>query len=63
MTTSAWPSDKLSMQGLAKYDLLKSGRDALVGELSFGPHHIGGEAFFVPSHTDPAQCSGGRHSK
>ncbi|KAK9808424.1 hypothetical protein WJX73_003304 [Symbiochloris irregularis] len=58
ISTTIWPSSKPVMDGLAKYDLTKTTGDSVIGRLSFGPNHTGGEAFFVPSHTDPAQCSG-----
>ena len=60
---STYRADKESMfSGIAKYDLQAPAGKAVVGQLTHGPHHGGGEAFFVPSHTDPQQLQGTANS-
>ena len=54
MENSAHPM----FRGIAKYDLEAPIEHAVVGSLSHGPHHGGGEAYFIPSHTDVAHMNG-----
>lgn len=45
------------MVGLVKLDLSLPGDQAVVGRISHGENVFGGEAFFVPAHEDPSQCT------
>lgn len=45
--------------GIAKLDLEAPDKQtAIVKTVSYGEGVVGGEAFFVPSHTIPAECDG-----
>ncbi|KAK9808682.1 hypothetical protein WJX72_001857 [[Myrmecia] bisecta] len=46
--------------GVVKIDLEAPAdtKDAVVGRLSYGEHCGGGEAQFVPAHSDPTKCNG-----
>ena len=55
------PTSHPQFIGIAKFDLTgKAPGKSVVGQVSFGPNRIGGEAFFVPSHLDTSKCEGER---
>ena len=54
-----WEEDETVFVGVDKIDLESDDKSrAVVGSVVYGPCVTGGEAFFVPSHADPADCNG-----
>lgn len=57
-----WEEDETVFVGVDKIDLESDDTSrAVVGSVVYGPSITGGEAFFVPSHADPAECDGELH--
>ena len=55
-----WDGQETVFVGLDKIDLqAPEGQAAEAGSVTYGPGIVAGEAFFVPSHADPAACNGG----
>lgn len=57
-----WDEAEPVWVGVDKIDLEADKSSSNVGSVVYGPSITGGEAFFVPSHTDPAECNGKLHS-
>ena len=54
-----WNEDATVFTGVEKVDLQSRDKGkSSAGSIVYGPSVTGGEAFFVPSHTDPARCDG-----
>lgn len=54
-----WDEKEPVFVGVDKIDLeAKEGTSSTAGSVLYGPSITAGEAFFVPSHTDPAKCDG-----
>lgn len=54
-----WDEEEPVFVGVDKIDLEAEDKDSsTAGSVLYGPSITGGEAFFVPSHTDPAECDG-----
>lgn len=54
-----WQEDEPVFVGVDKVDLqCPDVEGANAGSLLYGPNLVGGEAFFVPSHQEPADCDG-----
>lgn len=53
-----WDEAETVWVGVDKIDLEADKGSADVRSVVYGPSVTGGEAFFVPSHTDPAKCNG-----
>lgn len=54
-----WNEDETVFTGVEKIDLQSQDKgESSSGSIVYGPSVTGGEAFFVPSHADPAQCDG-----
>ena len=59
-----WDEKEPVFVGVDKIDLeAKEGSSSTAGSVLYGPSITGGEAFFVPSHADPAQCDGMLHQQ
>lgn len=57
-----WEEDETVFVGVDKVDLESDDKSrSVVGSVVYGPSITGGEAFFVPSHADPAECDGRLH--
>ena len=54
-----WNGEEPVFVGISKIDLAaQDSSTAIVKHISYGKATVGGEAFFVPSHLDPADCDG-----
>lgn len=56
-----WDEQEPVWVGVDKIDLQADQGSSNAGSVVYGPSITGGEAFFVPSHTDPADCNGKPH--
>ena len=54
-----WGKEETVFVGIDKIDLQSQDKDrAVAGSILYGPSITGGEAFFVPRHSDPTLCDG-----
>ena len=54
-----WDGEEPVFVGISKIDLAAQDHStAVVKNINYGKATVGGEAFFVPSHLNPADCEG-----
>jgi len=54
-----WQGEEPVFVGVHKVDMQCENKEAAnAGIILYGSNVVGGEAFFVPSHQDPADCDG-----